>query len=209
MSLSTGLLSGGEGWGLLSIGIGAEAGTSVTYSYGVSATNLGKQGAAIVDQFAKGLADSLSTLATVGKGISDAIRSAFQSLFAIFDPASWDLTGYTPGEQASWQDMGKGLRAAMAKTTLQQFLADEQKPVSVASRLTLGQEGGVLSLIGVTEAVNRRYHELHPEAAGQRIWEANDFNSRSYLDFLRVCADNGLIKTQSAGSPPFQAAPAQ
>jgi hypothetical protein len=97
----------------------------------------------------------------------------------------------------------------MAKTTLEKFLADEQKPVSVASRLTLGQEGGVLSLIGVTQAVNRRYQELHPEGAGRRIWEADDFNTKSYLDFLRVCSDNGLIKTNSAGSPPFQAAPAQ
>ncbi|WP_328609083.1 DUF4157 domain-containing protein [Amycolatopsis sp. NBC_00345] len=193
-SVSTGLLSGEEGWVAAAFSFGAEAGMKFSGTYGVSASDTVTP--AVLDWaggFTAKLAAGARAAGEIGHGVGDAAGRALGGVVTILDPDSWNLAGYTPVEQRAWRELGGSLKRVVLATGLERFLADEARGVSVSERIAGIGDVGVL--FRVTEAVNARYRRMTGAALapGEQIWPADAFTVRTYLQFLSFARDQRLL----------------
>jgi hypothetical protein len=128
----------------------------------------------------------------------------FGSLFTIFDPVAWDLTGYNPSERVAWLRFGEYMRQAIRVTTPDQFLAGESRtpPVPVSRRIATIGDVGVFA--AVSEAMRARFRRRMAEAGAPpvsvEVWPASWFNNHGYLQFLQYATDNRLLASGGGGS---------
>jgi hypothetical protein len=197
-SISPGLIAGDEGWATICISLGEQFGASVSVSYGVSAGEINEAISNVGAQVSSALSSFVEGVQEVGEAISATIDAAFKAVFSMFYPDDWDLSGFTPEEQATIRQFGHYMNEVIAgQGSINDFLGSESADPtpSISDRINEHSTWDIGLMIATSHCINAKYHRMEggTEEEVGNIWEPVFFNDTSYLNFLAFMKDNALF----------------